>query len=285
MSRMKKKLVKIFALAFVILASGCGYSDYPGHPGHKTEHEAYVPSLNAVISGFGDYDGTYVYSVKYSNRDWMKSSFKFKSTITSYKNVVPSSLPHRPDIIPDADTFHRATGFSGGDFRRHWIAVDEDPNTNGFLDNFLRTQPLDDDGNWIEPGLILAMTAPAQEIDSMDWDLQSSVKSASELLTTLISNGGKVSELTLTVNAIELDGKSHAVDGFDLGFKTNGVGFNEIVVKNQKATKSVIEAILNNTENLTETDLKLHFSNGMVIPLPKSTKIMFNHSVLSKFAK
>lgn len=286
MSMTQNKFVKSFAVLLVLVVTGCGYSDYPGHPGHKTQKEAYVPSMNTVISGWGDeYDGTYVHSVKYNNRNWQKINFNFSVKITSYKNIVTSSYPHRPNIFPDADDFNRATGFSGGDFHKYWIAEDKDPNAVGGLDNFDQSQPLDADGNWIAPGLILTVDAPEQEVDRVDWDLQSSIKNAAGLLNTLVSNKGKVSNLELTINGLELDGQLHSVENFNVGFSTNGMGVSEVLLKKQKSAKNVLNTIIENTEHLEKVDVKLHFTNGMAIALPKSMTIMFNHDVLQKLAK
>ena len=285
MSNKHKTIIKLFASAFVLLAAGCGYSDYPGHPGHNTDKEAYVPALSTVISGFGEeYDGSYVYTVRYDNQNWMKNNFKFKAKITGYRNVVTDSYPHRTDIFPDGDGFERATGFAGGKFTRYWTAIDEDPVAEGGLDNFDQSHPLDENGDWISPGLIFIMNVPEQEVDSVDWDLQSTVKNASDLLATLISNGGSLNNLALSVNALELNGQVHNVKPFELLFNSN-LGNVQVSLRNQPATQSVVEAILNNTEHLKIVDLKLHFNNGMEVALPKKISLMFNHDVLAKFVK
>ncbi len=286
MSKMKTNFLKACSLASVLVAAGCGYSDYPGHPGHKTQNEAYVPSLSAVVAGFGDdYDGTYVYSVKYNNRNWMSDDFQFNAKISSYRNVVTDSYPHRPDIFPDADDFEKATGFAGGEFTKYWVANDMDPNVAGGLDNFDKTHPLDADGNWIEPGLVLSVDEPIQEVDRVDWDLQTSAQSATQILKAMVSNGGKIDDLNLKIKALEFNGRSYPTDYFSLGFKANGSGFNQVTIKNQKSTKSLINTILTNTEHMKKTSLKLHFDNGMVVGLPHGMSIMFNHTVLAKFAK
>lgn len=283
---LKIKHFRVAALSLSLIVAGCGYSDYPGHPGHKTQNEAYVPSLSTVITGFGDeYDGTYVYSVKYNNRGWQNENFNFNVKITSYKNVVTDSYPHRPNIFPDADDFNKATGFAGGDFSRYWIAEDKDPDVVGGLDNFIQTQPLDGDGNWIEPGLILSIDVPEQEVDRVDWDLQSNVTNASEILSNLISNNGKLSNLQLTVNGLEINGRHFKVDDFELGVSSNDIGLGQVSIKKQKSISNLVDTIVNNTENLNRVKLKLHFTNGMAIALPKSISIMFNHSVLKKLAK
>ena len=286
MSMTSKKIVKSIALASVLIASGCGYSDYPGHPGHKTQKEAYVPAWSTVVSGYGEYyDGTYVYSVKYNNRNWQSDNFNFNVKITSYRNKVTDSYPHRPNVFPDADNFQRATGFAGGEFGRYWIANDLDPNADGGLDNFDQTQPLDENGVWIEPGLILVAEAPEQEVDSVDWDLQSNIKNASKLLSSLVANGGKLENLSLSIDALEINGQVLDVDNFKLGFSTNGAGHNQLVIKNQPAMKDIVAKIVANTESLKSVDLKLHFTNGMAIDLPNGMSVMFNHSVLQKLAK
>ncbi|MGX5172993.1 hypothetical protein ACUR5C_03090 [Aliikangiella sp. IMCC44653] len=286
MSKIKSKMIRTLSLTAVLVIAGCGYSDYPGHPGHKTQNEAYVPSMSTVISGFGDeYDGTYVYSVKYNNRNWMSDDFNFSVKITSYKNNVTDSYPHRPNIFPDADGFNRATGFSGGEFAKYWIANDTDANSEGGLANFDQSQPLDSDGNWIAPGLILVMNEPAQEVDSVDWDLQSTAQSATQILSQLIQNGGKLDQLNLSIAALQINGVTHRVEPYQLGFQANTAGHSQVTLTNQKSVKSVLNTIIQNTENMKKVDLKLHFQNGMVVGLPQSMSIMFNHNVLAKLAK
>lgn len=285
MSTKHKTIIKLFASAFVLMAAGCGYSDYPGHPGHNTDKEAYVPSWGTVISGWGEeYDGTYVYTVGYKNQRWMKPDFQFKAQIKSYRNKVMSSNPHRPNIFPDGDSMEMATGFSGGHFETYWTAFDLDPNADGFEDNFDQSHPLDADGNWIAPGLVLASNVPEQEIDGMDWDLQSTIKNASQLLNTLIANGGSIENLQLGVNALEFNGQKVNIDTFNVSFRSS-ISNPQIVLQNQPATKSLIKAILANTENLKKVDLKVHFDNGMEFDLPNKVSVAFNHDVLSKFVK
>ncbi|WP_444995229.1 hypothetical protein [Aliikangiella sp. IMCC44359] len=285
-TQIKSNKIKLLASASVIFLSSCAYSDYPGHPGHKTANEAYVPSFGTVISGFGDsYDGTYVYSVKYNNRGWQKEDFKFNVKISSYRNIVNDSNPHRPNIFPDADGFNKATGFAGGTFYRYWTAYDQDPENTGGSANFDTSHPLDADGDWIAPALVVAQKVPVQEVDSVDWDLQSSIKNASQLMKSLISNGGSLKNLNLSVNAIGFNDHKVSVEPFALGFDISGLGLNQITIKNQPATKSVMQAILNNTNNLEKVDLTLHFSNGMEFALPNNISVMFNHSVISKLAK
>jgi len=285
MSVKQKTLIKLFAGAFTLLAAGCGYSDYPGHPGHKTHTEAYVPAWGTVISGWdADWDGTYVYTVEYDHQKWMKKNYQFDVKITSYRNLVEGSNPHRPNVFPSGAGFEGATGFAGGTFSSYWIAHDMDPNTEGYEDNFDQSQPLDSEGNWIAPGLVLASTAPEQEVDGYDWDLQAGIQNASALLGSIISNGGSINGLNLGVNAISLDGQKHNVDIFNVGFSHNG-GQNQVLIKNQPSAKMLINTILENTSDMKPVNLVLHFDNGMDVATPKGLSVMFNHKVLAKFAK
>jgi len=284
MSKTNKNLFRLFAAAFVVVVTGCGFSDYPGHVAHKTDKEAFIPSLTTVIEGFGDeYDGTFVYSVKYDNRKWYPE-LKFKSKLTTYRNKVPNSLPNRPGIVTDANGFEGATGFSGGVFKRYWTAIDTDRDvTTGFA-NLDQTHPLDADGNWIAPVLVFVFSAPTQEVDTFDWDLQSTIKNASQLLSSLIDNGGALNNLTMSVNAIELNGQKFPVEHYKLTFSTDGTGSNKLILTNQTAVQNLIKIIINNTENLEQVDLKLFFDNGMEIPMPKNMSVIFNHTVLKKLA-
>ncbi len=287
MSSMQKKITRLFAAASTtLLVASCGYSDYPGHPAHNTHTEAYVPAWNTVISGYDEYwDGTYVYTVDYNHQKWMKDSYQFDVKITSYRNVVQNSYPHRPDVFPSGAGFEGATGFAGGTFASHWIANDMDADVDGGLDNFDQSQPLDADGNWVEPGLILVSSVPEQEIDAYDWDLQSNIKNASQLLGSIIENGGSINGLNLGLNAVTLNNQKFAIETFNIGFSTNGGGQNEILIKNQPASKSLIKTILANTPDLKKVELKLHFDNGMEVAMPKGLAVMFNHKALAKFAK
>jgi len=284
MSVKHKNLIKLFAGVFTVLASGCGYSDYPGHPGHKTHTEAYVPAWGTVISGWDDdWDGTYVYTVNYDHQKWMKKDYQFNVQIKSYRNTVLGSYPHRPDIFPSGAGFEGATGFAGGVFESYWIANDTDPDNHGFDSNFDQSQPLDDDGNWIGPGLILASTAPEQEVDGYDWDLQSGMQNASALLGSIIENGGSIQDLSLGLNAVSINGQKHAIDTFNVGFSRNG-NLNEILIANQPSAKMLINTILENTETMKNVNLVLHFNNGMDVATPKGLAVSFNHDVLAKFA-
>jgi len=273
-------------IAAVLSLASCGYSDYSGQPGHKTQKEAYIPSLTTTITGYGDdYDGTYVYSVNYDNTKWMKKNYAFKSRITSYRNIVVDSNPHRPNVIPDADKFHNSIGFSGGKFKRYWVATDTDPVEDGFLDNFDTSHPLNADGEWIEPMLILTIDTNITEVDRVDYDLQSSVTNASALLRNLVENGGSIKALKLKVNAIELNGAKISVEPYEIGFSIGQMGLNKIALHHQSATKSVVNALLNNSEHLQKVDLKLHFVNGMEVAMPKAFSVMFNHTALKKLVK
>ncbi len=284
MLNVHKKILKLSILFFVL--SGCTYTDYPGHPGHKTSEEAFMPTLNLVIAGFGDtYDGTYIYSSEYDNNNWTEDDFESKIKIFSYRNVVTDSYPYRDGVYPTGEDLQHSTGFSGGHFERYWIATDTDPTANGGLDNLDRSQPLDKDGKWISPGMLLVLNKPVTEIDEADWDLQSTVKNASQLISTLVGSGGSLNNLELSVSAIESGGQVMNVDGFGLKVNISEFGLRGITITNQPATKSLINAILNNTQNMTITDLKLHFKNGMEIALPDHLSVMFNHDVLSTFVK
>jgi hypothetical protein len=276
----------VLAVSAALTIASCGYSDYPGKPGHKTQKEAYMPSLTTTITGYGEnYDGTYVYSVKYDNTKWMKRNYKFKTQITGYRNIAVNSNPHRPGVVTDADSFHNAKGFSGGKFKRYWVATDTDANEDGGLDNFDQSFPLDENGEWIEPMLLLSLNDSGTEVDKIDSDLQSSVKNASSLISNIVRNGGSLESLKMKVNALEFNGVKVAVDPYEIGFSIGQMGLNKIALQNQASTKSVVNAILNNTQDLKKVDLKLHFANGMEIEMPTSFSIMFNHKALQKLVK
>ncbi|MGB0494884.1 MAG: hypothetical protein ACPGJI_00910 [Kangiellaceae bacterium] len=285
MSVKRKNLIKLFAGAFTLLAAGCGYSDYSGHPGHTTHTEAYVPAWGTVISDWDeDWDGTYVYTVDYDHQKWMKKNFQFDIKITAYRNEVLNSNISRPNIFPSGAGFEGATGFAGGTYSSYWIAHDMDPNSDGGEANFDQSQPLDADGNWIAPGLILIADAPEQEVDGYDWDLQTGIKNASAMLSSIIANGGSIEGLSLGLNAISLNNQKFNIDTFNVGFSSIK-GQNQILIKRQPSAKMMIKTILDNTPDMKRVDLVLHFDNGMDVATPKGLAVMFNHKALAKFAK
>ena len=144
--------------------------------------------------------------------------------------------------------------------------------------------PLDSDGNWIAPGIVLGSEEPEQEIDGYDWDLQSGMQNASALLGSIIANGGSFNGLNLGINAVSLNGQKHNIDTFNIGFSRKG-SQNEILIKNQPSAKKLINTILENTENMKNVKLVLHFDNGMDVATPKGLAVSFNHKTLAKFAK
>jgi hypothetical protein len=285
MSVKKSTLMNVFAGTLTLLAAGCTYSDYPGHPGHKTYKEAYVPSWGTVISGWDEnWDGTYVYTVKYNHQKWMKRNYKFDVKITSYRNPVKNSNPHRPNIFPSGTGFSGATGFSGGTFSPYWVTNDRDPKVVGGMLNMDKSQPLDSQGKWISPGMLLVSDIPKQEVDAYDWDLQSGFKNASQLLGSIIANGGSLENLDLGINALTIGQEKFTITPFTIGFSING-SQNQILIKNQPAAKPLIKVILENTPNMKPVKLVLHFENGMEIATPKGLSVMFNHKALEKFAQ
>lgn len=274
----------ISSVAFI--GVGCGYSDYTGHPAHKTQKEAHLNSLSTVVSGYGDeYDGTYVYTARYNNLGWQRPNFSFKSVIQTYRNEVNNSYPTRPGVFVDGDKFKNARGFSGGTFKKYWKAVDTDPDNVGGLDNFDTSFPLDDDGNWIEPGLIFSISGGDTEIDAFDVDLQSSVKNSSDLLSKLVANGGSLEQVKMSITGIEFDGLEVSVEPYSFDMNVSGFSNVEFHIKNQKSSKALLNTIINNTQHLKPVDISVKFDNGMEFQIPEKFQLMFNHNVLSKLAK
>lgn len=274
----------ISTVAFI--GVGCGYSDYPGHPAHKTQKEAHLNNLSTVVTGYGaEYDGTYTYTAKYNNLRWQKPNFSFKSVIKSYRNIVNNSYPTRPGVFVDGDKMNNARGFSGGKFKKHWVATDTDPVEIGGIDNFDQSAPLDEDGNWIEPGIVMAIEGPETEIDAYNIDLQSSVKNASDLLAKLVSNGGSLNEVSMSITDIKFDGRNVSIEPYTIDMNVSGFSNLELLIKNQENSDALLNTIINNTQHLKPVDLTLQFDNGMEFELPSKFKLMFNHDVLSKLAK
>jgi len=283
---MTKLFPTLLVSTMALIGVGCGYSDYTGHPAHKTQKEAHLNSLSTVVTGYGaEYDGTYVYTARYNNLRWQKQNFSFKNVIKSYRNIVNNSYPTRPGVFVDGDKFNNARGFAGGTFKKYWVATDTDPDTVGGLDNFDQSHPLDDDGNWIEPGLILSIDGGETEIDAFDVDLQSSVKNSSDLLTKLVANGGSLDQVKMAITKIEFDGLPVSVEPYTIDVNVAGFSNVELHIKNQKNSKTLLNTIINNTEHLKPVDISLQFDNGMEFELPKKFQLMFNHNVLSKLAK
>ncbi|WP_251357948.1 hypothetical protein [Kangiella sp. TOML190] len=280
----KKKILPVALAGGVALMAGCGYSDYVGHPGHKTQKEAHLNNIRVTIVEYeDDWNGSYVYSAKYNNRNWQKPNFQFKNTIQTYRNEVVNSAASRPGVFTDADYFNKATGFSGGQYLKYWKAIDTDPDADGFIDNFDQSAPLNADGEWIEPFLIIAIAEPEVEIDSFDWDLQSQVKNATELFNALVQNGGNLNGLELNINAIKFDRNKVDVAPYKISVDINGTNNLGVLFRNQASSDDVMQAILDNTTDLQPVDLELYFDNGMSIKIPEKFKVVFNHKVVSKF--
>lgn len=280
----KKKLLPATLTMGLVALTGCGYSDYVGHPGHKTQREAHLSNMSVTIVNYeDDWNGSYVYSARYNNRRWQKPNFKFKNTIQTYRNEVVNSPVSRPGIFVDADRLNRTTGFSGGQYRKYWKAIDRDPNENGLLDNFDKTAPLNADGEWIEPFFILAINEPEVEIDAFDWDLQSQVKNASDLFSSLVKNGGSLNNLKFNISAVKFDHNKVNVDPYQISVDINGTNNLGVLLKNQPSSDALMRAILNNTNDLEPVKLELFFDNGMSVKVPKKFEIAFNHKVVSKF--
>lgn len=270
--------------ASIAIVTGCGYSDYVGHPGHKTQKQAHLNNISVTIVDYeDDWNGSYVYSTKYNNRNWQKPNFQFKNTIQTYRNEVVNSAVSRPGVFVDGDHLNKTTGFSGGQYRKYWKAVDTDQNANGFLDNFDQSAPLNADGEWIEPFFIVALNEPDVEVDAFDWDLQSQVKNATELFNTLVKNGGRLNNLQMNISAVKFGRNKVSVDPYQLSVDMNGTNNLAVLFRNQPSSDSLMQAILDNTNNLEPVKLELFFDNGMSVKIPKKFDVAFNHKVVSKF--
>ena len=60
---------------------------------------------------------------------------------------------------------------------------------------------------------------------------------------------------------------------------------NKLFITNQPASKSLITAILHNTEDQKPVKLRFHLTNGMEIQVPNSISVMFSHKALKKLLK
>lgn len=283
---MTKLFPTLLISSIALIGVGCGYSDYTGHPAHKTQKEAHLTSLSTVVTGYGaEYDGTYIYTARYNNLRWKSPNFSFKNVIKTYRNIVNNSYPSRSGVFVDGDRFNNARGFSGGTFKKHWKAVDTDPDTVGGIDNFDQSFPLDDEGNWIEPALVVSIDGGETEIDAFNVDLQSTVKNSSDLLTKLVANGGSLDQVKMSITGIEFDGREVNVEPYTIDMNVSGFSNVELHIKNQKNSKALLNTIIDNTQHLKPVEITLQFGNGMEFELPKKFQLMFNHNVLSKLAK
>lgn len=265
---------RIALLAMFCVIVGCAITDYYPIPGHRTTGESKLSATEIAFSGFyPDLDGTYAYTTKY---DATQSNFAM--TIYSYRNPVFASFTRDGLIDEDGDYMQGHGGVLGGKFLTEFIAIDRDPFSCGFFDNITynkASEPVPtalcyyDDGSGIF----------GVEYDR-DFEIHAAFANLDEMYRSFWS-GATGTPFNLDVTAVRIDGVTRPVTTFPLTLQHQLTGGPfSVSVANGAALQSVIQTILDNTENHVPVALGMVTSGGLSVDMPRPFKVAFDHAAL-----
>lgn len=251
-------------LAVTALAVGCAITDYNGIGGHRTTGEAKLWGSEISFSGFGaDFDGTYSYTVRYSNG--------FPVTIFSYRNTVVSSFNRDGLVDKDGDDVQGNGGTLGGKFLPWIVSVDSAAGCQ-FGDNVTQDKGAG-------AGVFLCIDGFQEEVDK-DFEVNASFGSLDDLIRQILA-GTLTGRFDLELVGVTINGTTHPVDTLVIGATAAGARPTQFTVTNQRAFESLRQAILDNTNHLELVSLGLVFNGGLSISLPHNMSVAFDHNVVS----
>jgi hypothetical protein len=269
---MKEKLgLAACAVLLLAFASGCAITDYGGIPKHRSSNEAKLFATEiSFLVGDPALDGTYAYTVKYDNRGGQGTV-----EIFTYRNENVDSFTREGLVDQDGDEIKNRGGDGGGIFRQAWRALDADQSACGFDANL--APPLH-----TLPGITLCQEGFQEEVDR-DLDLQASFSSAGELLSQIWSRT-LTGNFTLELTGIKLGNAATVNLSQPLVIRAVSNGTRPTRYSIDLTTpggQALVSTILANTQSRVAVPLSLTFAGGMGVTLPPSTKVAFDHNVLS----
>lgn len=268
---------RIALLAMFCVIVGCAITDYYPIPGHRTTAESKLSATEIAFDGFypgGTLDGTYAYTAKYD-----AGALAGGMTIFSYRNPVYTSFTRDGLIDEDGDYIQGHSGVLGGKFLTQFIAIDYDPFSCGFFDNVTYIHAREgfvptalcyyDDGSGVY----------GVEYDR-DFEIHAAFANLDEMYKSFWS-GATGANFNLDVTAVRIDGVTRPVGTFPmtLTHELTGGPF-AISVGNSDALRTVIQTILDNTENRMPVSFGMVTSGGMTVDLPRPVKVAFDHAAL-----
>lgn len=267
---------RIALLAMFCVIVGCAITDYYPIPGHRTTGESKLSATEIAFSGFyPDLDGTYAYTAKYD-----ATASNFGITIYSYHNPIYTSFTRDGLIDEDGDYIQGHSGILGGKFLTEFISFDTDPFNCGFFDNVIYMHHnmegfvptalcYYDDGSGVY----------GVEYDR-DYEIHAAFANLDEMYKSFWS-GATGANFTLDVTAVRIDGVTRPVGTFPMALQHELTGGPfSVSVGNSDAMRTVIQTILDNTENHVAVNLGFVTSGGMSIDLPRPVKVAFDHAAL-----
>lgn len=274
---MKRLALRLAVLAMFGVIVGCAITDYDGWALHNTVAEAKLWGKDIAFSGYGfPYDGTYSYTVKYSNTQPNHSV-----TINSYKNDVISSFRRDGMIDSDGDNIQGQPGELGGKFLPMFIAVDTvagtDSSACGFFDNITfdksKAGPLE--------GLCF-YNGGAEEIDSDTFsDLFAAFNNFDDMLRG-IWNGQQTPRFSIDMQAIRLNRVNYWVTTFPVELQTASSHPRSMLIPNSSGMQQVFQVILNNTQPLVPVTQGFTAAGGLYFDMPHNVVTVFNHDAIQE---
>ncbi len=291
------KFLRTYLLASLVIglmafAVGCAISDYTGWAKHQTSGEAKLwGSDTATRSSRDAQSGTFNYTVQYDCKNQPNTGTRCNAgnyTITTYRNAGFSQVGRPPafswDGIVDRD---------GGDlngrygsptpppfnptekFGKWWVYFDDKAGCQ-FAAN-QKQNFATGNGN---PGILLCLLAPFEEVDNNNLDLEDF--GSLDDLAGRIWSGGLASSFSMNVVAVDINGvHTNLVNPASAGLSQNGFrAFGMSFDATSAGAKELIQAILNSTTSGAPATVSVTFSGGLKVTQPVNASVAFDHDVL-----
>lgn len=269
---MKKVVTRIALLAMFAVVMGCAITDYNPYPGHKTTGEAKLAATEIAFDGFGyGWDGTFAYTVKYDNTG---GALLGGVNIYTYHNPVFSSFTREGQIDVDGDYVQGRSGVLGGKFLPYWTAIDytlQDSSGAGCEFDANLTY----DHSPFGPGVVQCWYSPDEEFDA-DHELVAAFDNLDTMFKSIWS-GVTGSPFDIEITGIRLDGMTRPVDQFPVTVEHAYNRPFRYRVTNGPGVRSMLQAILDNTEHMVPVQLGFTANSSLSFDLPANMKVAFNH--------
>jgi len=272
---MKKLACRLAVLAMFGVIVGCAITDYDGWALHNTQAEAKLWGKDIAFTGYGfPYDGTYAYTVKYSNTQPQHSV-----TINSYQNPVISSFSRDGMIDRDGDDIQGQPGELGGKFLPFFIAVDTVAGTDSSACGFFANMTFDKSKAGPLEGLCF-YNGGAEEIDKDTFsDLFAAFRNFDDLFRG-IWTGQTAPRFSIDMNGLRLNGVNYWVTTFPIEIQQNGNRPRSMLISNSTGMQQVFQTILNNTQDGVPVNQGFTAAGGLYYDLPHNVISVFNHPAI-----
>ena len=286
-----KNTLSSFAIliGLVICPLGCAITDYAPWAGHHTSGEAKLLFDEIAFTGFDPrLDGTYAYTVTYDDSNTPVGGFP-TVTITSYHNnggVGTNPPAFDPDGLADRTGVDMNGRYAPYNFFPPWnkdqkwgkyfVSVDTQ-----FGCQFFTNIKQDFSKSPFGPAIALCFNSAQEETA----DIQELEDFASlDNLIGRIWAGTLAKNYTMNLTAITFNGNPYPMNNaLSFAMKNTGLRPSTLAVDLRTAAgKELLNAILNNTTDKAPTRIGLEFSGGLMLNLPSSWKVSFNHAAIQR---